>query len=160
MYDLPKVRDLALLLFLAHLLVACSSDDTKPLPPATTAQAPLLDTVQSRQQMALKVLEAYPISEWGSDILARMQLHVGPEVTAAFQEKVRDQVSEEQIQQLRIKLLTNTFTASELSSLAELYRDRGTRALLRKLPNLEDQLRDEITPLVVESLSGKASTAP
>ena len=136
-------------------LLACSQEqpNNQPQEQKTKLAAPA-DTTENRREMALKVIRAYPSPRWGNDILARIQSQVGKEVTAQFQTTIERRMGEKEIEDVRLKLLTESFSAAQLEKLAELYQDPQTMAVLQRMPQFEDKIRNSVQPILMEILSG------
>ena len=144
-----------IVLIVSLLLFACSQEQPETQPQSNKAEPALLaDTSENRQEMALQVIRAYPSAQWGNDILARIQFQVGKEVTTQFKKTIEQRMSEKEILNIRLKLLTESFSAAQLKKLAELYQDPQTMAVLQRMPQFEEKIRNSVQPILMEVLSG------
>ncbi len=137
------------------LISGCSDDEPTVLRQPEPQREALVDSAQNRQAMALKVVSAYSSFDWGNDITARVTSQVGEAVAEEARERIRTRLTDKQIVDLRLKLLTDTFTATELEKLSELYSDPASKGLLRKISVFEERVKDQIQPTIVEVMSGE-----
>lgn len=133
--------------------VACSKQE-EPLQSKSKQQASsIVDSPMERQTQAIKVVSAYSMEEWGSDLLARIRSSVGEEVSSEVKRRVQDRLGAKELMEKRISLLTETYTALELNRLSEIYSTSEGKAIMRKTPIYYDRLRELTEPLVMTILS-------
>lgn len=133
--------------FVVAFLLACDAPD-KPLP----------DNPENRLSMAKVVIEAYPTQSYAGSVIARITNATGPEVADAARSLIKNNLSTETIEQQRLDLLVEHFTAAELKLLAELASKNSGRTLLEKLPLFDQEITDLFNPFVVRTMSNNTET--
>ncbi|HQH27684.1 MAG TPA: hypothetical protein PLP17_09840 [Oligoflexia bacterium] len=116
-------------------------------------EAEIVDSPENRLREARKCVEAYPAPEFGADLTEQAADIVGRSVAEDVRTKMRQRLSAEDFQKLRIELLVRTFTAKELALLAEVYRMGEGPSLLRKLNLYNEDWRKLFAPVLLEELS-------
>jgi hypothetical protein len=145
-----------LAIFLITLSGCCNSKkDATTASGITAAKSPLVpDSPEGRFQQATRYIQAYPVQEWGDDILSRVTSQTGSEVSAEVRKKIYSRVTEKVLVARRIELLIQTYTAPELQVLADLASTPEGKTVIRKLPLIDDKTRERIAPVIAAVLSG------
>jgi hypothetical protein len=113
----------------------------------------LTDSTLERHKQALKVINNYPLDEWGRNILNRIEAVVGSEVAQELREQTKNSLKDKDILEMRLSLLTEVYNANELAMLSELYSKDEGKSLLNKVSIHDDRLRELIMPALSKVLS-------
>ncbi len=139
------------------LFAASGCRETARDMPASSASrllgAEIVDSPENRLREAERCVEAYPAPEFGAELTEQAADIVGRSIAEDVRTKMKQRLSAEDFQKLRIELLTRTFTAKELALLAEVYRTGDGRSLLRKLNLYNEDWKKLFAPVLLEELS-------
>lgn len=121
-------------------IISCSC------PGSEKSETLVSDSGENRYQQAAALAKAYPVSEWGEDIMHRISEETGPEVAQRFKERVLVKAGEMEMLETRLKILTDVFTAPEIEALNSLLATPAGKAAYRKLYLVDERLKKVIAP--------------
>lgn len=143
-----KIHNLVAILILSvFTLVSCNKTNNK------TQETIIVDSPSERAKQALKIIEHYSMDEWENDIIIRVSNITGSDVSEEVRSEVRRTLSDQELLNKRVSLMTEIYTAEELANLANLYSTIQGRSLLKKIIVHEQRLRDIVSPVVIEVMS-------
>ncbi len=147
-----KVSQVQIYLIIACvLLVACNKPEDKVQ--QSRGEVAVVDSLAERQAQALNVVAAYPMEEWGDDILVRIRDKAGAAVSDEVKKRAQERLGAKELKEKRLSLLVELYSADELLKLSEIYRTVEGKSIMRKSSQYDDRLRELAEPLVMEVLS-------
>lgn len=132
------------------LVTACKKTEKQAEEPKASV---LEDSALEREVQATELIAKYPMSEWGNDFMDRVRAATGDSVSEDVKKLVQERFSSEEIKDLRLNVLTDLYTASELAKLNEICSSAEGKAVIRKYSRYDDRLKELAAPLIVEVLS-------
>ncbi len=113
------------------------------------------DTPENRQTAAMQLMTVYTTDEWKKDVIGRVEKETGKEVAEDFEQKMQKMYSPDEITGFRLKIITETFSANEISSLADFLKQSGNKSIIKKLKIADDKLKTAVAPELAYILSGE-----